>query len=121
MISLVTQKPGTNTCGQCVVAMLTGQHFADVQAFMGTGRNYQRDMRKAFRHFGYTMANHSIDAGQQTPASAVFVEVQHEGQKFQHWVAWDGTRILDPRGVSPAGELVSAKFYPVHRNGSVRL
>lgn len=94
-MKIIQQPENSSLCGQCVVAMLAGQPLEDMLGLMGEGRNYPRDLRKAFKFLGIDMATRSkmFPEGAANNIAAVFLEVD----KWRHWVAWFGAKWYDPR------------------------
>lgn len=116
------QPEGSSLCGQCCVAMLTGRGLLDVSDVMGNGRNYPRDMQRAFESFGHRMAKRSTKQFQAAGQAVAFVRCMVGDRLVSHWVCFDGERWIDPMcGVInglPAEWRVS--IYPVEKRASER-
>jgi hypothetical protein len=102
--------------------MLAGRSLAEVLRAVEDGCSPMEKMQAAAKAFGFSFHYEPVDLVTHAPpptSGAILVEMQtHWGPVFKHWVAWDGTKVLDPKfGIRGTvkrkqnEDVLSAKFY----------
>lgn len=92
-MNLIQQPPGSSLCGQCVVAMLANAPLSEVIGYMGEGRSYPANIRKAARLFGVSLPSRSKPGTMEPPPGRGAAMIW--GGR-QHWVAWCDGFWFDP-------------------------
>jgi hypothetical protein len=91
-VSAPLYQPTKTSCGQTVVAMITGRPFEEIFALMGRRRTRPADLRKALLHYGWILeprSKYKLPARPQEPAVLLRKEIV-EWTTWRHWVLWTG-------------------------------
>lgn len=100
-MNFIEQPRGTQNCGQCVAAMLSGRTLDAAIELMGEGYTSVESLTDALARFDIVlMPNGSTTSERDLPVTpgAILIEIcNSKGKTFKHWVAWDGREIFDPK------------------------
>ena len=115
-------QPTSRTCGQAVVAMVTGATVDEVISLIGDARTHARDLRKAMHCLGWTMAARHCAKLPDRPTfpAIVWAERIKQHRMMRHWLYWDGGLFIDPANGAPCelGEDTAGRFYLVHQTAA---